>query len=179
MHADCMRIQHLVVAGGRAAIRNHSPGGLPHGLKPKSLASYRTEWDKYSRFVARRGLSELSGKDAPWDLALLTEYMQWRASTCKPSTLTSIFSILAHYGAMPSASYCRIRAMTKTPLVTGEFEISNDSYLSIMFRLPAACLPHQRGALRWVQTVFLCFLTRSESRINTASRDYRVSIDTI
>ena len=99
VHADCMRIQQLLVAGARDVPHDQQVSSLPHGLKPKSLASYHTKWDKYTRwpFIARRGITELLGKNAPWNLALLTEYMEWRAGTCKPSTLTSIFSILAHF----------------------------------------------------------------------------------
>lgn len=74
--------------------------GIPHGLKPKSVKSYYVEWERYLRFVKRRGASRIPGKDAPWDLALLSDYMEWRAKTCKPSTLESCFSILAHFGAL-------------------------------------------------------------------------------
>ena len=74
--------------------------GLPHGLKPGSVRSYYVEWDRYTRFIERRGFAKIPGKDVPWDLPLLSEYMEWRAKKCKPSTLKSCFSVLAHFGTM-------------------------------------------------------------------------------
>ena len=74
--------------------------GLPHGLKPKSLHSYTVEWDRYVRFIHRRGFGAIPGKDVPWDIALVGEYMEFRAKTCKPKTLSGIWSILSHFGTM-------------------------------------------------------------------------------
>ena len=56
------------------------------------------EWDKYTAFASRRGRSVVPGRDAPWDLLLVYDYMLWRGETCKPSTLARIFSILTHFG---------------------------------------------------------------------------------
>ena len=100
VHAHCAKIMQLVLPTNRGTTSKSRVQGIPHGLKQRSLTSYTTEWERYSRFVARRGLSAVPGKDVPWDLALLTEYMEWRAETCKPSTLAGVFSILAHFGAI-------------------------------------------------------------------------------
>ena len=125
VHADCAKIRGLVVNQIHRSPRQARVNGLPHGLKPKSLHSYKVEWEKYVRFVQRRGFGTIPGKEEPWDLALLQEYMEWRAQTCKPSTLASSFSVMAHYGAMfgfllpnsrdddDSLSYRRIRNMKK------------------------------------------------------------------
>ena len=74
--------------------------GIPHGLKPRSLATYTIEWERYERFVIRRGINRVPGKHVPWDLAVLNEFMEYRSRTCKPTTLARSFSMLAHFGAM-------------------------------------------------------------------------------
>ena len=38
------------------------------------------------------------GRDGPWDTDVLYNYMLMRSQTCAPSTLTSCFTHLAHFG---------------------------------------------------------------------------------
>ena len=100
VHADCAKICSLVTTSVLPAKQQSRINGLPHGLKPKSLQSYTVEWNRYVRFIHRRGLGAIPGKDVPWDIPLIAEFMEFRAKTCKPSTLTSIWSILSHFGTM-------------------------------------------------------------------------------
>ena len=100
VHADCARVQSLVPTAVRESGEATRVNGIPHGLKPKSVRAYYVEWDRYLRFVGRRGLKRVPGKDAPWDLALVSDYMEWRAKTCKPTTLASCFSVLTHFGSL-------------------------------------------------------------------------------
>ena len=98
VHSDCTVFERLVSTNQQLAER--SVRGIPHGLKPKTVATYTVEWERYERFVTRRGLGAVPGKHVPWDLALVAEFMEWRSRTCKPSTLARTFSILAHFGAL-------------------------------------------------------------------------------
>ena len=100
VHADCAKVCSLAMTSVLPERPRNTIGGLPHGLKPKSLHSYKTEWGRYTRFMQRRGFDKVPGQDVPWSIALLAEYMQWRARTCKPTTLTGIFSVLSHFGTM-------------------------------------------------------------------------------
>ena len=106
------------------------------------------------RFVQRRGATQVPGKDVPWDLALLSDYMEWRAKTCKPSTLNSCFSVLAHFGALfgfllpnsrdddDSLSYRRLKNIKKQ-LSIDHVERSGGA------ELPSRCTPlgHQDVSL--------------------------------
>ena len=100
VHTDCAKVCSLVTTADFPEPRRAAINGLPHGLKPRSLHSYKVEWGRYTRFMQRRGFDKIPGRDVPWSLALLAEYMQWRARTCKPSTLKGIFSVLSHFGTM-------------------------------------------------------------------------------
>ena len=147
VHAHCAKIMQLALPSNRGITSKSRVQGIPHGLKQRSLTSYTTEWERYSRFVARRGLSAVPGKDVPWDLALLTEYMEWRAETCKPSTLAGVFSILAHFGAIfgfllpnsrddhDSLGYRRIRNIKRQLAIDG-LEAAGDEGTA-----PSRCTP--------------------------------------
>ena len=100
VHSNCARVRSLVPTAAPNPAAAPRVNGIPHGLKPKSVKSYYVEWERYLRFVKRRGLARVPGKDVPWDLALLSDYMEWRAKTCKPATLQSCFSIMAHFGTL-------------------------------------------------------------------------------
>ena len=73
--------------------------GLPHGLSPASLDTYKTEWTRYLAFAANRR-QRVPGVSVPWDMALLWEYLQSRSATCKPTTIRQILTKLSHFGAM-------------------------------------------------------------------------------
>ena len=85
---------------GPAGPAKRSRSFTAHGLKPLTLETYTQEWDKYTAFAVRRGYSLVPGRDAPWDLFLVYNYMLWRGETCKPTTLARIFSILTHFGTV-------------------------------------------------------------------------------
>ena len=70
---------------------------LPHGLADSSLGDYAKEWDKYVQFAAQRG-SVIPGRDIKWDMDLVWEYLQFRATTCKPETVKQVLTKLAHFG---------------------------------------------------------------------------------
>ena len=96
----------------------------PHGLSGKTLQDYKVEWSRYERFAGRDG-SDVPGRDRDWDYSLVWRYIQHRAQTCKPSTITQILTKLRHFGlrrgyvlansksdAMP-AQYGKVRSMKK------------------------------------------------------------------
>ena len=85
---------------GPAGPAKRSRSFTAHGLKPLTLETYTQEWGKYTAFAVRRGYSLVPGRDAPWDLLLVYNYMLWRGETCKPTTLARIFSILTHFGTV-------------------------------------------------------------------------------
>ena len=70
---------------------------LPPGLTEDSRATYSAEWRKYYDFAYQR-LGYVPGEHEPWEVGILWQYMQWRATTCKPTTLASHLSKLAHAG---------------------------------------------------------------------------------
>ena len=71
---------------------------MPNGLQPQSINSYAIKWRRYCRW-AEATVGYVPGKEAQWDAAVLWQYMQHRGRTCKPSTLTSIRTMLAHFSA--------------------------------------------------------------------------------
>lgn len=75
------------------------PPTLPFGLKPKTAVTYNGEWERYVRFARSRGFEFIPGEHVPWDLALLWDYLRFRAASCKPQTVVSGLSALAHFGA--------------------------------------------------------------------------------
>ena len=104
VHRSCAAALRPVVAAAAANARTDNataPAGMrakaPPGLRAKSLASYRKEWHRYCDWVESR-LSAVPGRDVPWDVDVLYNYMLMRSETCAPSTLTSCFTQLAHFG---------------------------------------------------------------------------------
>ena len=100
VHASCTRVREAVVRKQRCVEADGAQvGRVPHGLKQKTLDAYFTEWSRYIQFATSRGYYIVPGRDAPWVHALLWDYMQSRAETCKPSTVKTSISALAHFGA--------------------------------------------------------------------------------
>ena len=106
VHRSCAAVLRPVIAVAAAtaearAENKAAPKGLrakaPPGLRDKSLATYRTEWNRYCSWVSSR-LAKVPGRDVPWDIDVLYNYMLMRSETCAPSTLTSYFTHLAHFG---------------------------------------------------------------------------------
>ena len=102
VHAECEVIQDAVAAAARdAQALREELEGLPTGLKPKTFDSYSVEWSRYEKFVTRMWSSEaIPGKDEPWNAFLLWKYMLYRAEKCKPTTVFSAVSALAHIGTL-------------------------------------------------------------------------------
>lgn len=73
---------------------------LPHGLQERTLADYQLEWCRYLDFANANGKKQVPGRDVSWDMQFLWEYMQFRARTCKPTTVTQIVTKLRHFGLM-------------------------------------------------------------------------------
>ena len=71
---------------------------LPHGLADSSLKDYSREWSYYVQFASQVH-DIVPGRDCEWDLALVWEYLQFRAQRCKPETAKAILTKLAHFGA--------------------------------------------------------------------------------
>ena len=40
----------------------------------------------------------MPGRDAPWDIDVLYDYMKMRSATCSPTTLDQCFTMLAYFG---------------------------------------------------------------------------------
>ena len=102
VHADCARVQQPVVERAARAAEAADPADgvhqqLPHGLSAPSVKDYTAEWERYKQFAAERR-EQIPGEAVQWDLALLWEYMQHRASTCRPTTIKQILTKLAHFG---------------------------------------------------------------------------------
>ena len=79
----------------------HKMGGrqsLPSGLKKKSKESYAAEWQQYEQFVQRVWSVSVPGKHEQWNAFLLWKYLCFRARRCKPTTIFSCLSALAHLG---------------------------------------------------------------------------------
>ena len=73
-------------------------GELPHGLKPGTVASYFAEWSRYLDFAVRMGFNQVPGRDIMWHPYLLWRFLLFRAEHCKPSTIFTNLSALAHFG---------------------------------------------------------------------------------
>ena len=84
-------------------------GELPHGLRPGTLSTYSAEWQRYVALAQRLGFDpDVPGRDVPWNPYLLWRFMQWRAESCKPTTVFAAVSALAHFGHQ-----CRFLLPTK------------------------------------------------------------------
>ena len=101
VHAHCVREEAVRLRLAKALPRyvRRGPSDIPLGLKRRTRASYVTEWERYVSFTQRQGFQSVPGRDCPWHLPLLWRYMRFRAKTCKPHTVTSGLSALAHFGA--------------------------------------------------------------------------------
>ena len=99
VHADCHSLARAAELQERRISKQRN-AALPHGKKDGTMETYARQWSKYVDFAERRGLAHMiPGKNCPWDLLLLWRFMQFRARTCKPSTIVSELSALAHFGA--------------------------------------------------------------------------------
>ena len=100
VHASCDRIRDAVIRRTDRASTTLSTGDevLPHGIADESVNSYAYVWQLYLDFAARRGYTQVPVKDAPWDMSLLWQFMKYRAGSCKPQTVISNISALAHFG---------------------------------------------------------------------------------
>ena len=115
VHADCERSQLSLVAAAEACettqqrVIDRNGGELPHGLRPGTLSTYSAEWQRYVALAQRLGFDpDVPGRDVPWNPYLLWRFMQWRAESCKPTTVFAAVSALAHFGRQ-----CRFLLPTK------------------------------------------------------------------
>ena len=102
VHAECARVQQPVVERAARAAAAADPSDdvhqqLPHGLSAASVRDYTAEWERYRQFAQERR-EQIPGEAVQWDLALLWEFLQHRASTCRPTTIKQILTKLAHFG---------------------------------------------------------------------------------
>ena len=105
VHHDCERAVTALADRATAAealeveLGPATGGELPHGLKPGTLSTYVAEWSRYVDFAVRLGFVPLvPGKDVDWVPYLLWRFMLFRAERCKPTTVFSHLSALAHFG---------------------------------------------------------------------------------
>lgn len=103
VHVSCRHVQERVVNAHAAAVAAEAAEEevkdttLPHGLSVRTLQDYQVEWDRYTKFAAEK-TQEVPGRDVKWDMKLLWQYMQFRATTCKPTTIVQIATKLRHFG---------------------------------------------------------------------------------
>ena len=67
-----------------------------HGLEQKSKEDYIKEWLLYTGFCRRRGEGNVPGKDTPWNVRILRQYLEWRSRRCNVRTLAGVKSKLKH-----------------------------------------------------------------------------------
>ena len=101
VHVSCRQVQQAVIQ--RDALRQRpvllQDSTIPHGVSAQTVDTYAQVWDRYVAFARSRGFSSrIPGKHLPWDMELLWAFMQFRACTCKPATVISNISALAHFG---------------------------------------------------------------------------------
>ena len=60
------------------------------GLEPETAEKYKQEWAKYVRFCQSRGVHAVPGRDVPWRIVEVAQYLQYRANTNNVRTLTQI-----------------------------------------------------------------------------------------
>ena len=100
VHTSCRAIQDFVIARDLRS-RGTAPAtdiGIPHGVEDATVQTYAHVWQMYLQFAARKGIREIPGKHVSWDMPLLWEFMKFRAQSCKPATVISNVSALAHFG---------------------------------------------------------------------------------
>ena len=102
IHAECDQIRAAAQVTAKNVQRlMRRMGGeqsLPAGLKAKTKESYAAEWQQYVRFVQRVWGTRVPGKHEQWNPFLLWKYLCFRAQRCKPTTVFSCLSALAHFG---------------------------------------------------------------------------------
>ena len=69
---------------------------IGYGLEPRSKKSYKDEWRLYLQFCKRRGISTVPGRDAPWTIGPVRDYLEWRSQRVNVRTLHSVRSKLKH-----------------------------------------------------------------------------------
>ena len=159
------------------AAQSKSP---PQGIKPKTLRVYTTEWLKYCGFASRRGHQSIPGRDVPWDMSLLWQYLQFRSSTCKPSTQKGILSALAHFGSnhgqllatsrfdYDSLAYRNICKMKKQLLLDFRVMHNNDETMIG----PNRCTPLARQAVSMMFNAFGVVDFESFASLHRADRHH-------
>ena len=98
VHESCVQVHARLVQAAARARAVEDADTLPHGLKPSTLRTYSREWERYLAFVHRHGRDDEPGNEGPWDVLLLWHYLQYRATTCKPTSLRGVLSALGHFG---------------------------------------------------------------------------------
>ena len=99
VHVSCLRIQRAVVSAANSGEGVDSE--MPHGQKPSTIRTYLRVWHSYLTFARGQGYAgRVPGMRCPWNLPLLWKFMQHRARRCKPTTVVSELSALAHMGSM-------------------------------------------------------------------------------
>ena len=111
VHESCATSQGRTITSSvrRTHTPRQPPEALPEGLRQSTMATYTNEWRRYTTFAASV-VTEVPGRDVQWDPFLLWAYMQSRSRTCKPSTVISSLSALAHFGTsygwvLPTTKY--------------------------------------------------------------------------
>ena len=181
VHASCARGQQAVINRIKD-VSTRPPASmnlaLPHGLASSSLDDYSTEWSRYVQFASSRG-SQIPGKDLPWDMALLWEYVQHRAQTCKPETVKQVLTKLAHFGARfnfvlatskfdgDPAAHRSITKMKKQLTIDARAKADT---AGIPYAPVDRCTPVSR---RGVSMLLSAFRLSSETRFNELSRKDR------
>ena len=68
------------------------------GLEPGTVGKYKKEWRQYIKFCELRGAVKIPGRDKPWSIAEVAEYLEWRGRTNNVRSLAQIKSKLKHCG---------------------------------------------------------------------------------
>ena len=104
IHAECAEVQRALAAAidrGRRALEVREAQALPTGLKPRTQLSYADEWQQYEQFVRRVWSRELiPGMHEQWNAFVLWKYLVFRSQKCKPTSVFSCVSALAHFGTL-------------------------------------------------------------------------------
>ena len=100
VHASCDEVREAIAA--REEADSHmalcEPTVLPHGLTDGTIDTYSRVWTGYLRFAQRIGYHRnVPGRHVPWVPEVLWAYMRFRARSCKPNTVKSSLSALAHF----------------------------------------------------------------------------------
>ena len=66
------------------------------GIEAKTAARYQKEWEQYVQFCVKKGVRRVPGRDIPWRITELKQYLWWRASSNNVRTVSQIKSMLKH-----------------------------------------------------------------------------------